>query len=304
MGPPQGGFTDVGKHTGLKARNTVFPLVQAVLLAALQDDIVVKDPYLLNLQMRASFDVWLVQRQLESESLSFGREYVNLIMQMIKSGARLTAQLSESRHAPSDFCEGLMGRIETARRTLDERTLQQWQNIASVSVLDSYREVQHDRIAALAGPDVDIPMEIQFQATASTLESLRQASLRNLEWLPSPPSSDCSISDLWKWLQHQRVKDSARAETMHLALTTIDRVLFYTAVSKLSPTQLHVEPVDVPTLDLIVARYRQTLQRFRTTLEGKELSQTVLRSCEVLILFITYALTHQAALDKFSSLKV
>ncbi|MEW5319231.1 MAG: hypothetical protein WDW38_010396 [Sanguina aurantia] len=286
----QGGYTDVGQHTGSFPRDTSWPLVRETFKAVLakfsagDSDAPVQFRCLFDTMM-ARFELWLLRRQVDIVTPSAASAtMLNSCMTMLASACLKGGQLAARGYSITGFeaaCLEVRARLAAA---------------ASVRAVAVAKEFELPRTSTIAYkqmtgviPEAELPVAVGGGLAAARLRSA--ANLGSLPVLPAGSSFTtllAFLADETLWLPTATSKDVLQ----QLALCCVEQELFGKAASGFNNVSLSCSEVDA--LVEVVDRDRAQLHAFHESAASQAVMQAGLRSRELLVVWVAYCFTHAA----------
>eukprot|EP01050_Picozoa_sp_SAG11_P004952 SAG11_NODE_331_length_10659_cov_4.512689_1_plen_833_part_00 len=278
---PQGGFTDVGRHTGGTARNTTWPLVRAVLQIMLEDR---KKHELYRLTM-VQLRLWVTERWLSSlSSEGITAEQVNITMQMLVAIQEDAVPLSDERVDMG----AVEARCAVVRFELQNLVTEQAHAAASKFKLRS--DDFNGRYLDLCPPGIPaLPDDSHWN-----LEVLRDRAKQNLGWLPCPLGADTTWRFAKDWLT--ALDSQQHTSAALLALSGVEHFFYRQTETSLAPDAAHLfgASEEAVLIEDIVDLYRCKMDALIRSPDGQSLLVVELRSRETLVAWVAFCLVHAA----------
>lgn len=281
---PEGGYTDVGQHTGCMKRNTAWPLVQAVVSFLMEQ--VMQQPRQFSpvdtAAIWALFDLWNARDLMTALAPSAGSiqaadidDVCTILQSAVMRGEDFFERGQVLWRAAWDELEQLV----------DDAAQRQVQRFSLLSCGDFAASHAHTRpLLRLTNASFDL------QRLESTLAMKRADALRNLSSLPLL-SLGCaaSITALNSWLSG---KLNGSNEQLELVLNTVDDWLY----AKAAALFLSSSEVPASAVESLIESYRTALNNVKVSKHHSHgRMRTELRSRELLATWICYCLVHRAA---------
>lgn len=307
--PPRGGFTDVGLHTGGCARNTGWPLVQAVMQVLLEEQ---DRGHRLHRLTVALLRLWIAERQLavlRPETAT--SERVDVCMQMMAAAATAGAELAddgldmalfEARCITIRFVYLITVRwpISPQQHALKAETNPPTSCARSADIRDitDERAFAHAEKFALPpvnnadihcrNPKLTLPKPTMPAFGADSLDAARKRAADNLGWLPEPLKQGATWTEAEAWLQLPKLQ-AASVEASTLLLANVHRLACASAEALASSGSTSE---DVAAIERVVDTYRRVMRKLQTM--QKALLCAELRSQELLVTWVAFCVIHKA----------
>jgi hypothetical protein len=305
---PPGGFTDVGQHTGGQPRSTTWPLVEGILLFALDQhgatapgggNMDWREPHTFLQFMLAELHLWVAERQLvdaTSAGTGLRRRLEVEVMTVLRHATRMLAKLADEGRDISGYEE----RCATLRRVIEGQAGA------------AHEHTGAHRLPGLAPEKIklrDMRLDIPVGGAGGEdgqrhdLTKARDLASQNLGRLLVHDPERCSVAEASKTLA-EAAAGTEDTRRLQLALHTADTVLYRHArtLSDASSGIAAFMRADfsdpskwITLLDQCLDQYREALAKLQALVAGRGGRQmSELRSRELLAGFITYCLVHQA----------
>lgn len=286
--PPPGGFTDVGLHTGGRARPTSWGLVRYVARALLcqhsKDDPVAAE-VTFDFKL-AEFQLWLLERYLTcpSNTGNSKRDIEDVGMEMLCTVTREFGFLADKGFD----IEVYEVRCIQARNTIDELACHarkdSWLSM-KLPDMNVSKPRTHNII-------LQIPMDVVPTATKERItgSAVRDLAAKNLGQLHILEDRRDSVSALLSWTK--TLPKEPMALSLQLLLSTVDDV-FYELVGTVG-RNLTREKSFISCIEEIIDIYRSRMDTFQGLVTGSGHMVVELRSRELLCVYIAFCLVHDA----------
>ena len=303
--PPPGGFTDVGLHTGGKARSTPWPLLLAVIESLMTQHRAVVcdggwqgDERSLVRMMLAKFDLWVLDSLLEHQKAEAGSAMSRRVVEIWAMHVLQQATIKLGALADDGYdVQRLEEHCEHARRCI-EALAQQRHGTASTCLLPeklSMPMLSYSHMT-LHVPDSSSPTSVDASGDIGSMRSLAKENLGGLAWLDV---GSADINDLQSWMKKLSPVHSATSVQLQLVIVAMESWLYRLSLKlkkSLVPSRLGGEPF-VKSLEWSLDFYRLSMDTFRDTIieEGSrsQMMMVELRSREWLCVWIAYCLVHK-----------
>ncbi|CAM9355098.1 unnamed protein product [Chrysoparadoxa australica] len=303
---PRGGFTDVGLHTGGLPRDTSWSLVQSVLqftierLAPLHHSSTNKRAGKWPRLIADFYRLMLWDHLCDDNFLPASRRKVDEAMHALTVAAQHGSALPENEPGRDAFareCAKARRRINSFEAERSRLTDLQWRLPTPPEIISS--EVIN---AMLHLPMIELPSEVLVDDERPGLAKARMLAAVNLGPLPSIPNTDGPLNLLKKWLDEPKLKAGGSEEAAQLVLEEVERTVFSLVLPSLAEGDAAESGCDsVMLLQGIVDSYRHVSKQYQEVLKD-EAELMVVRSKEVLLVWVVYAICHQAVIAEHPSM--
>ncbi|PRW58669.1 hypothetical protein C2E21_2704 [Chlorella sorokiniana] len=294
---PQGGFTDVGLHTGGLPRDTAWPLVREAVQAMLSHAPACRGcatPDLFQLA-EAHLHLWLMQRQvalLQADTAT--APVINAAMLMLGVVASRAAALAQRGHSVQHFeaaCTAARAAIEAAQAARVQ------------AAAEAERLPPLDGSSSPCGPGSwrlpcgTLPPLSSPQRDGGGQSAAEERQGRNLGCLPlladAPNGQQPSFAELLAVLRSSQLQGGGDLKAQH-ALCLVERALFGRVASG-SQAAGGLGEQEVAALVEVVEDYRTVLHAFQASPASHARMQADLRSRCLLVGWVALCLVHAAA---------
>ncbi|KAL4428607.1 hypothetical protein ABPG77_008919, partial [Micractinium sp. CCAP 211/92] len=293
---PQGGFTDVGMHTGGGQRDTAWPVVREVLKALLAHAAPCRsaNPDLFQLA-EAHLFLWVMQRQVAALTPEAATSTVlNAAMRMLQAVAQRAAELAQQGHAVAHF----EASCAAARRALEAARAARVQAAAAAARLPSGPAAAaacgpgSHRLPRGALPELPPPL-----ADEGGLEAARKRQANNLGSLPLPDSAagQLALTNLLAVLRSSELRGNQSSDLVaQHALSLVERELYARAAGGFA-AEASLSQAEVDALVEVVMEYFAVLHRFQASDCAAARMRVELRSRGLLVCWVALCAVHAAA---------
>ena len=287
---PQGGFTDVGQHTGGRARDTCWALVAGMAgeLIAQHSDDAGADPTVVFQQMLTELDFWVLDLLLEELSAGCTPTQINACMVVLGAAGEKVSTLAANG---VDTCIlDLEARCHHGRSRLDKIVAVEAVETAKKCLLpDLNREkiIVRDVAVQFSVEQHNLKPE-RVQLTADEVQSRAMA---NLGHAPVRTANSCTVAELLIYVSSL----GPSAEKPILLLSAVESSLWEWAdlLQPDSESSVMQEPNAITDLEEVLTRYRTTMVLYLKSRPANSDLRAVLRSREMLAVWVAYCLVFQ-----------
>ncbi len=294
---PRGGFTDVGLHTGGKARNTAWPLFKEALKAVLQYSSVYQSPSpeLFECAL-ARFYGWLLDRQVALLTPQNATQLMlNAAMKMLEVSSNSAAELIDQGfalgQAVEDSCQKARVQLEAVamqRAELAAKELQFPPEFADDALSEGY-----------VLPKGTVPPLFPAPVQDGDMDAARKRALENLAPLLLPSVEDSFSNILSRLKMNYKNSEGPQGLIAQHCMQVVEQSLFKRAAENFKA----LPDDEVAALEKLVDFYREVLQQFMGSASSKSRMQSELHSRAVLVAWLAYCLIHATAVAKYPLLR-
>ena len=280
---PRGGFTDVGLHTGGSRRYTAWPLVRAVLQKLLES----KDCHRFYRIVMAQFKLFCIKTSDMND--------LDTVMEMLQETALEGLTLSDpALKYDIKIFEDSCARI---RAEVDRKCSEQGKAFALKFVMANLQEI----VLSFRNIVLPVPSESSPTCIDSDLDRARSLARQNIGSVPvHQVQVYASWNELLLWLEGLKLQQNSATSTMLLVKSTIERFAFEAMArlnlgSDVSSSSYTSTPA---VIDEVVDQYCLAVATVLKSNPKNALLETEIRSCELLLLWISACVVHQLALKR------
>ena len=293
---PRGGFTDVGQHTGGKARDTVFALVRSVCEWTMKRSFIQNSEFLCN---ELAYDavmlhfhsfvledaIQAIENVLQNESSNLSLKSVSHLWSIMKVVCVTAARLSDHGHDLSVH----YSKMKLAKAVI-KKAQHQWHQNCSIQ-----NTIELPRVSYRV-PIVLVPSIVTFPTSGqATLADIKLLVKENIELIPTfPLDKDWTVSSAHEWANQLKSKSFSSSSTLSVYLHHIEQMFW-----RLSENHL-VEPLDLLNLKKVADLldiYRESVNHsFSQKSEARHVSSlhVRMRSIELLAAWLVYCIAFTA----------
>lgn len=286
---PKGGFTDVGLHTGGRARNTRWPLFVAVLHHLLDskqaNNLFHRVMFQLPLRL-AERSTFCLTKTTSSDSnqdelsKSIGTD-TNSVMQTLRHVAQKAESCAQLDSFKGEFVLS-EARCIRIRHELDEAVMSHAKYISDRYELARplRKNIQYKHLTVL------LPAELPPSADAEEKKSVNDVARENTTFTPIPLPVDCVWEEMARWTNDFMPKCSGNYVMRMILCNAIEDFFFR--------KMMNVENVAPNTVEKVMDMYRKVARHLQTCSESKAMLRGELLSKEVLVVWIAFCHVHHS----------
>ncbi|KAI9913390.1 hypothetical protein PsorP6_005448 [Peronosclerospora sorghi] len=287
---PGGGTTDVGLHTGGRARDTCWAVVQAAIARNL-----CSEPGLLKKNMIAFKlsvpQMALSEVEMSQSSIKDGCACVNDLFYMLEVIVQSIVELVEGGYDVSlleKTSAGLRSRIDGFVDVLNGQT-------ATKYVLPN--EAELNKVCELDGNfSVTSPKRKNDFHSCETNETRHRRALENLKGCCFLDGNSCTVNELLRWGRSTNFPASYKSILM---LRTYEAFMFERALLLCASRQETGDDMySLEEIQTLVTLYQQVVSSWRTLPRKTSVLDMEQRSCEMLVMWIAFCLVHRQCIKE------
>ena len=289
---PRGGFTDVGVHTGGRARDTAWFILEAVV------EILLGNHRLFKVSM-AQIRIWLTERHFASVLSDASAPRVNHIMKMLTGAVNKAAPLADEEHDMAAFearCAGIRYQLEEAV-------------VARAKALSASHKLHPTRPLNLClsdfethNPVLTVPSAGAVETNAESLETRKEIAETNLGWLPTSLKLSSTWHEASEWCSsvERRFRGNGLEDSSLLARQLLCRNVerfFYTCIVE-RPLETSIAEIDL--MESVLKIYRSSVYHLKQNYHRLEATSKVgVQSRELLAVWAAFCMVHCSAKNEY-----
>ena len=288
---PRGGWTDVGLHTGGRARDTAWFILEAVVETLLGN-------HLLFRVMIAQIRIWLTERHLISVIQNASAPRVDEIMKMLAGAVEKVVPLADDGHDTASF----EARSAAARYQLEEAVRARAKATSASQVLHPTRP-SNLRLSDFHGhhPTLTVPSKEHLERSDENLENRKSLAKTNLGWLPTALISALTWREAHEWCKS--VEKLIRGEGPMLAMQLLCRNVESFVYTRVVEGCLNATIEEIGHMESILELYRSTASQVKNIYSDQDAPFKVeVQSRELLVVWAVFCMVHNSTMHEYGLL--
>ncbi|KAI9981767.1 hypothetical protein PInf_009537 [Phytophthora infestans] len=284
----QGGTTDVGQHTGGRARDTCWALVQEVVARSLSCERGLFRKTMVAMKLK------LLQEAVDKTGSVFCRDNINLeegcarvddLFYMLQVVVQNTVELLECKYQVSpikDQCAALRSRIEEFVDALNRQTAARFV-LPDAAMLGRLNTLSCEM-------KIESPKRLEDSDNSESTEERHQRAWSNLEGCFILDGVSSTFAELLQW---ENSNECPAAYKCILTLRTFEAFMVEKAQLLNGSTCGQGASVSLESIQILVTQYQQRVRQWRQLPRLTSVLGVEQRSREMLVVWIAFCLVHQ-----------
>ncbi|KAG4057361.1 hypothetical protein PC116_g7073 [Phytophthora cactorum] len=292
----QGGTTDVGQHTGGRARDTCWALVQEVIARNLscEQGLFRKTMVAIKLKLlQQTVDKTESVLCGDSINLEDGCPRVDDLFYMLEVVVQNTVELLECKYDVSeikDQCAAMRSKIDEFIDFLNRQTAARY-ILPEKTMLVQLNELH-------CGMEMVSPQRIKDSENSESAEERHQRAWKNLEGCYFLNGVSCTLTELLQW---GNSNDCSAANKCILMLRTFESFMFEKSLllnGGIYNQGAGDNSFSLERIQMLVTQYQQDVTQWRRLPRMTSVLNVEQRSREMLVMWIAFCLVHQKCVDE------
>ena len=284
---PQGGFTDVGQHTGGIPCNTCWALACSLLHFSLNKNVTNPDDSMFTFRvLMAYMDIYTMDTCFLQENFKKLPLQLDGICSIMKPATHKTAQLAYDGYDVSSMYED----IKQGKEKLEKLALELENKDSSKFKLPEM-DKSYIQKYEFCDPILKLSEQLCHSERMNNVGLMKDSLkyLNHISLFDKAKGSNNHLETLWEWLE--KLKKSKKNGAQQIQLNEIESTIWQYAKRL---REIPLSESEIKTLVRVLDRYRDILNELRLSKQCNKVMVVEMNSYEVLVLWVVYCLTFQS----------